>query len=169
MVGPGTNDVDRALAQRQFRADVRKHVDYIARKYILPNETAEGAVMFVPAEAVFAEIHAYHAEVVEYANSRRVWIVSPTTLMAVLNTARAVLKDVETRKQVHLIKDALSRLAVEFNRFDDRLRKLADHIRQAHDDAQKIQITGDKISQQFQRIEAAELDAPEAAKLKVVE
>ncbi|HXV09038.1 MAG TPA: DNA recombination protein RmuC [Burkholderiales bacterium] len=169
MVAPGGNDVDRALAQRQFRADVRKHVDDIARKYILPNETAEGAVMFVPAEAVFAEIHAYHAEVVEYANSKRVWIVSPTTLMAVLNTARAVLKDVETRKQVHLIKDALVRLSVEFNRFDERLRRLADHIRQAHDDAQKIQITGDKISQQFQRIEAAELDAPEAAKLKVVE
>jgi DNA recombination protein RmuC len=169
MFVPGTNDVDRALAQRQFRADVRKHVDDIARKYILPSETAEGAVMFVPAEAVFAEIHAYHAEVVEYANSKRVWIVSPTTLMAVLNTARAVLKDVETRKQVHLIKDALSRLAVEFSRFDDRLRKLADHIRQAHDDAQKIQITGDKISQQFQRIESAELEAPEAAQLKVVE
>jgi DNA recombination protein RmuC len=169
MFVPGTNDVDRALAQRQFRADVRKHVDDIARKYILPSETAEGAVMFVPAEAVFAEIHAYHAEVVEYANSKRVWIVSPTTLMAVLNTARAVLKDVETRKQVHLIKDALSRLAVEFSRFDDRLRKLADHIRQAHDDAQKIQITGDKISQQFQRIESAELESPEAAQLKVVE
>ncbi|MGH8660359.1 MAG: DNA recombination protein RmuC [Burkholderiales bacterium] len=169
MLAPGSNDVERALAQRQFRADVRKHVDEIARKYILPNETAEGAVMFVPAEAVFAEIHAYHAEVVEYANSKRVWIVSPTTLMAVLNTARAVLKDVETRKQVHLIKDALARLAVEFNRFDDRLRKLADHIRQAHDDAQKIQITGDKISQQFQRIESAELESPESAKLKVVE
>jgi DNA recombination protein RmuC len=169
MFVPGTNDVERALAQRQFRADVRKHVDDIARKYILPNETAEGAVMFVPAEAVFAEIHAYHAEVVEYANSKRVWIVSPTTLMAVLNTARAVLKDVETRKQVHLIKDALARLAVEFSRFDDRLRKLADHIRQAHDDAQKIQITGDKISQQFQRIESAELESPEAAQLKVVE
>ena len=169
MVGPGSNDVERALAQRQFRADVRKHVDDIARKYILPNETAEGAVMFVPAEAVFAEIHAYHAEVVEYANAKRVWIVSPTTLMAVLNTARAVLKDVETRQQVHLIKDALARLAVEFSRFDDRLRKLADHIRQAHDDAQKIQITGDKISQQFQRIESAELETPDAAKLKVVE
>jgi DNA recombination protein RmuC len=81
--------------------------------------------MFLPAEAVFAEIHAYHAEVVEYANSKRVWIVSPTTLMAVLNTARAVLKDVETRKQVDVIKDALGRLAVEFNRFDERLRKLA--------------------------------------------
>lgn len=152
------NDAERALAQRQFRADVRKHVDDIAKKYIVAGETSDGAVMFVPAEAVFAEIHAYHAEVVEYANARRVWIVSPTTLMAVLNTARAVLKDVETRKQIHVIKEALSRLAVEFGRFDERLRKLADHIRQAHEDAQKIQITGDKISQQFQRIEAAELE-----------
>ena len=169
MIAPGANDVDRALAQRQFRADVRKHVDDISKKYILPNETSDGAVMFVPAEAVFAEIYAYHTEVVDYAISRRVWIVSPTTLMAVLNTARAVLKDVETRKQVHVIKDALARLAVEFSRFDDRLRKLADHIRQAHDDAQKIQITGDKISQQFQRIESAELESPEAAKLKVVD
>lgn len=152
------NDADRALAQKQFRADVRKHVDDIAKKYIIANETSDGAVMFVPAEAVFAEIHAYHGELVEYANAKRVWIVSPTTLMAVLNTARAVLKDVETRKQIHVIKEALARLAVEFGRFDDRLKKLADHIRQAHEDAERIQITGGKISQQFQRIEAAELD-----------
>ena len=155
-----SNDADRALAQKQFRADIRKHVDDIAKKYILPNETSDGAVMFVPAEAVFAEIHAYHAEVVDYAQAKRVWIVSPTTLMAVLNTARAVLKDVETRKQIHVIKEALSRLAVEFGRFDERLRKLADHIRQAHEDAEKIRTTGDKISQQFQKIEAAEIEAP---------
>jgi len=152
------NDADRALAQKQFRADVKKHVDDIAKKYIIANETSDGAVMFVPAEAVFAEIHAYNPEVVEYANAKRVWIVSPTTLMAVLNTARAVLKDVETRKQIHVIKDALARLAVEFGRFDERLRKLADHIRQAHEDAQRIQTTGDKISQQFQRIESAEIE-----------
>ena len=155
-----SNDADRALAQKQFRADIRRHVDDIAKKYIVPNETSDGAVMFVPAEAVFAEIHAYHAEVVDFAQNRRVWIVSPTTLMAVLNTARAVLKDVETRKQIHVIKEALSRLAVEFGRFDDRLRKLADHIRQAHEDAEKIRTTGDKISQQFQKIEAAEIEAP---------
>jgi len=152
------NDADRALAQKQFRLDVKKHVDDIAKKYIIAGETSDGAVMFVPAEAVFAEIHAYHYEVVDYAMAKRVWIVSPTTLMAVLNTARAVLKDVETRKQIHVIREALARLAVEFGRFDERLRKLADHIRQAHEDAEKIQITGDKISQQFQRIEAAELD-----------
>jgi DNA recombination protein RmuC len=169
MLDPKANEADRAIAQKAFRADVRKHVDAIASKYILENETSDGAVMFVPAEAVFAEIHAYHSEVVDYAIGKRVWIVSPTTLMAVLNTARAVLKDVETRKQIHVIKEALARLAVEFARFDDRLKKLADHIRQAHEDAEKIQITGGKISQQFQRIESAEIEAPEAARLKVVE
>jgi DNA recombination protein RmuC len=168
MVARDANDVDRALAQRQFRADVKKHVDDISAKYIIPDVTSDGAVMFVPAEAVFAEIHAHHAEVVEYANAERVWIVSPTTLMAVLNTARAVLKDVETRKQIHVIREALGRLAVEFGRFDERLDDLAKHIRQAGEDVEKIQITGTKISQQFQRIEAAELEQPEAAQLKVV-
>src|SRR3989449_2349123 len=157
------DEAERTLAQRQFRADIRKHVDDIARKYIIVGETSDGAVMFIPAEAVFAEIHAYHAEVVEYANAKRVWIVSPTTLMAVLNTARAVLKDVETRKQIHVIKDALVRLSLEFARFDERLRKLADHIRQAHEDAEGIQVTGDKISQQVQRVEAAELEEKPSA------
>ena len=169
MLASGANDVERAGAQRQFRADVKKHVDDIAKKYIVPNETSDGAVMFVPAEAVFAEIHAYHSEVVDYANARRVWIVSPTTLMAVLNTARAVLKDVETRKQVHVIKEALSRLGQDFGRFEDRMKKLADHIRQAHQDAEDVQISSRKITQQFQKIESAELEPPEAAPLRVVE
>ena len=92
-------EADRTLARRQFKADIKKHVDDIGSKYIIPNVTSDGAVMFVPAEAVFAEIHAHHPEVVDYAMQRRVWVVSPTTLMAVLNTARAVLKDVE---QIHI-------------------------------------------------------------------
>ena len=153
-------ELERAAAQKQFRADIRKHVDDIAKKYIVPNETSDGAVMFVPAEAVFAEIHAYHAEVVDYAQAKRVWIVSPTTLMAVLNTARAVLKDVETRKQIHVIKDALSRLGQDFRRFDERMKKLADHIRQAHQDAEDVQTSSRKISQQFEKIESAEIEAP---------
>jgi DNA recombination protein RmuC len=156
-------DDQRALAQKQFRADIRKHVDDISKKYIIANETSDGAVMFVPAEAVFAEIHAYHAEVVEYAQAKRIWIVSPTTLMAVLNTARAVLKDVETRKQVHVIKDALARLGQDFRRFDERMKKLADHIRQAHQDAEDVQTSSRKITQQFQKIESAELEAPAPA------
>jgi DNA recombination protein RmuC len=169
MFAPESSEVDYTLAQKQFKADIRRHVDAISDKYIIAGETADGAVMFVPAEAVFAEIHAHHADVVEYANARRVWIVSPTTLMAVLNTARAVLKDVETRQQIHVIKDALSRLSVEFGRFDDRMRDLAKHIRQAHEDVEKVQVTSSKISQRFAQIEGVELEEAQAPLLKVVE
>ena len=154
----GASEADRLQAQRQFRADLRKHVEDISRKYIIPGETSDGAVLFVPAEAVFAEIHAYHSEVVDFAMQRRVWIVSPTTMMAVLNTARAVLKDVETRRQVHIIKDELSRLGKEFGRFDQRMKRLADHIRQAHEDAQEVRITSDKITRRFTQIERVELE-----------
>lgn len=149
-----------AAAEKQFKADVKKHIDDIGGKYIIPGVTSDGAVMFVPAEAVFAEIHAHHPEIVDYAMQRRVWIVSPTTLMAVLNTARAVMKDVETRKQVHIIKDELGKLGKEFGRFDERMRKLADHIRQAHEDARDVQITSEKISKRFTSIERVELDNP---------
>jgi len=151
---------EKLVAEKQFKADIKKHVDDIAEKYIIPEVTSDGAVMFVPAEAVFAEIHAHHPEVVDYAMQRRVWIVSPTTLMAVLNTARAVMKDVETRKQVHIIKDELGKLGKEFGRFDERMKKLADHIRQAHEDAQDVRTTSQKISKRFTSIEQVELDQP---------
>ena len=153
----GISETDKLSAQRQFKADIKKHVDDIASKYIIADVTSDGAVMFIPAEAVFAEIHAYHPDLVDYAMAKRVWVVSPTTLMAVLNTARAVLKDVETRKQVHIIKDELGKLGKEFGRFDVRMKKLADHIRQAHEDAQDVQTTSQKISRRFSQIERVEL------------
>ena len=145
------------LVGKQFKADIKKHVDDIASKYIIADVTSDGAVMFIPAEAVFAEIHAYHQDVIDYAMAKRVWVVSPTTLMAVLNTARAVLKDVETRKQVHIIKEELGKLGKEFGRFDTRMKKLADHIRQAHEDAVEVQTTSQKISRRFAQIERVEL------------
>ncbi|MDX8399677.1 MAG: DNA recombination protein RmuC [Gallionellaceae bacterium] len=154
------SEAERALAARQFKADIKKHVDDISSKYIISGVTSDGAVMFVPAEAVFAEIHGHHPAVVEYAMQRRVWVVSPTTLMAVLNTARAVMKDVETRKQVHIIKDELGKLGKDFGRFDERMKKLADHIRQANKDVDDVQISSRKISEQFARIERVELDQP---------
>ena len=144
-------------AEKQFKADIKKHVDDIANKYIIPNVTSDGAVMFIPAEAVFAEIHAYHPEIIDYAMIKRVWLVSPTTLMAVLNTARAVLKDVEMRKQVHIIKDELGKLSKDFERFDVRMKKLADNIRQAHDNAQEVHISSQKITNRFKQIERVEL------------
>ena len=161
MLDPALAEAERAQALRQFKADIRKHIDDIGDKYIVRGVTSDGAVMFVPAEAVFAEIHAHHRDLVDHAFARRVWIVSPTTLMAILNTARAVIKDVETRRQVHIIKDELARLGKDFSRFDDRLRKLADHIRQAHEDAQQVQISGRKLTQRFESIERVELDAPQ--------
>ncbi|MFA6488764.1 MAG: DNA recombination protein RmuC, partial [Sideroxydans sp.] len=156
---------ERLVAEKQFKSDIKKHVDDIASKYIIADVTSDGAVMFIPAEAVFAEIHAHHPEVVDYAMQRRVWIVSPTTLMAVLNTARAVMKDVETRKQVHIIKDELGKLGKEFGRFDERMKKLADHIRQAHEDAQDVRTTSQKISKRFTSIEQVELDNSETTAL----
>jgi DNA recombination protein RmuC len=149
---------EKTAATRAFKADVKKHIEDISSKYIIEHETSDGAVMFVPAEAVFAEIHAYHADLVDYAMQRRVWIVSPTTMMAVLNTARAVIKDVETRRQVHIIKEELSRLGKDFGRFEERMKKLATHIRQANDDVQDVQISSDKISKRFRQIESVDLE-----------
>lgn len=154
-------ETERRQARAAFRSDVRRHVDDIAGKYIIPGTTADSALMFVPAEAVFAEIHAYHPEVVAYAQQKRVWIVSPTTMMAVLNTARAVLKDVETRRQIHVIRDALGRLAKDFNRFETRIQALARHIEQANRDAQEVHVSSRKIASEFARIESARLDEEE--------
>jgi DNA recombination protein RmuC len=172
MFAAEANDLARAAAQKQFRIDLRRHVDAICGKYIVPGETSNGAVMFIPAEAVFAEIHAHHAEIVDYAMTHCVWIVSPTTLMAVLNTARAVLKDTETRRQVHVIKDCLGKLATDFNRFDDRMKDLARHIRQAHEDVEKVQVSSNKITQRFAQIEAVdlgELELQPTSALRIVE
>lgn len=162
MTDPNALPGERKQAERQFAADVKRHVEDIATKYVIPGETSDGAVMFVPAESVFAEIHDKHPDLVSHAHARRVWIVSPTTLWATLNTARAVLKDVETRKQVHVIQSNLTKLGKEFERFDVRMKKLADHIRLAQQDADDVQTTSRKISDKFKQIEGVELDPPDA-------
>ena len=160
---------ERDAAKRQFKMDVKKHVDDIAAKYIVEGETSDGAVMFLPAEAVFAEIHAYHPDLVEHAQKKRVWLTSPTTLMAVLNTARAVIRDSETRRMAHVIKDELGKLAKDFARFDDRMKKLASHIEQASKDVGEVRISSDKISRRFQQIERVELEHPDAASARLLD
>jgi DNA recombination protein RmuC len=147
---------ERKQAQRQFKQDIKKHINDIADKYIIANETADGAIMFLPAEAVFAELHAYHADIVEEAHRRRVWITSPTTLMAVLTTARSVLKDDATRRQIHLIQEHLIKLADDFSRFRGRFDNLAKHIDQAAVDVKQIHTSADKISSRFSQIEKVE-------------
>ena len=148
---------ERVNAERQFKQDIKKHINDIADKYIIPGETSDGALMFIPAEAVFAEIHAHQADLVEEAQRRRVWMVSPTTMMAVLTTARAVLKDSATRKQVHLIQEHLIRLSTDFDRFRKRMDNLSKHIQQANKDVEEVNTSARKISSRFEKIEKVEL------------
>lgn len=149
---------ERKLIEQQFRVDIKHHIDEIASKYIISGETSEGAVMFIPAEAVFAEIHAHFADMIDYAHKHRVWVVSPTTMMAILTTARAVVKDAATRKQVHIIQEHLQKLGYDFSRFQKRMDNLSRHITQAHQDVEDIHKSSKKISSRFSKIEKVELD-----------
>jgi len=154
---------ERKTLQQQFRQDMQKHIKDIAEKYIIPNETTDGAVMFIPAESIFAEVHANYPEVVAMSQRLKVWLVSPSTLMAVLTTARAVLKDDATRKQVHIIQKHLHALADDFQRFEKRMDKLSKHIDLAHQDVNEVNTSAKKITQRFQKIEAVELETAELA------
>ncbi|MGH8248956.1 MAG: DNA recombination protein RmuC [Gammaproteobacteria bacterium] len=162
-------ETERRLAERQFKTDILKHIQDISEKYIIPGETAEGAVMFIPAEAVFAEIQAHHPDLVDRAHAARVWMVSPTTLMAILNTVRAVLKDAATREQVHIIQVHLGFLAKDFERFQERMDALAKHIKQAHDDVETVNVSAKKITSRFQKIERVELETDKDVTIKSVD
>ncbi len=151
------SEPERKKAQQTFRQDIKTHIMDIASKYIIPGETSDGAVMFIPAEAVFAEIHAHFPDLVEYAQRVNVWLASPTTLMAILTTARAVLKDFATKKHIHLIQEHLRMLSKDFGRFETRMDHLARHIDQAHEDVQKVHTSAKKITSRFIEIEKADV------------
>jgi DNA recombination protein RmuC len=148
---------DKKAAEQQFRQDIRHHLNDIASKYIIPGETSDGAVMFIPAESVFADIHAKFPEIIEESHRRHVWLVSPTTMMAILTTARAVIKDAATRQQVHVIQEHLGLLAKDFERFEKRMDALGKHIEQTHDDVKQVNISAKKITSRFSQIERVEL------------
>jgi len=158
-------EYDRKAAERQFKVDIKKHINDISDKYLIDRETSDGAIMFIPAEAIFAEIHAHQSDLVDYANKKRVWLTSPTTLMAILTTSRSVLKDEETRKQIHIIQAHLSELSGDFGRFRSRFNNLAKHIDQAANDVKQIHTSADKISNRFEKIENVDLDLVETSKI----
>lgn len=158
LIDPTISEIEKKAVEQQFKIDIRKHIQDIAEKYIIPEETAEGAIMFIPAEAIFAEIHARYADLVEIAHRARVWMVSPTTMMAILTTARAVLKDAATRQQLHVIQRHLHLLSADFERFQKRMDNLAKHIEQAHTDVSEVHTSARKITQRFGQIEKVELD-----------
>lgn len=151
------SELTQKQLQQQFRQDLKIHIQAIAEKYLLPGETADGAMMFIPAEAIFADIHANYADIVDYAQQKRVWLVSPTTMMAILTTARAVLKDADTREQMHIIQKHLNDLAKDFSRFQARMDNLVKHIDQAREDAAEVNTSAKKITSRFNKIEKLEL------------
>lgn len=149
------NDLDivqRNESAKLFVHDCRKHIDDISSKYIIPGVTSDQAIMFVPAEAVFAYIHAYHPEIISYAQNKRVWLTSPTTLMSTLTTIQVILKNLEREKYAVVIHQQLSQLGEEFERYRRRWSNLATHIQTVSKDVNEINITSDKISRRFDSI-----------------
>jgi DNA recombination protein RmuC len=158
-------DRERLEARRRFAADVLKHVGDIASKYIIPGETADSALMFLPSEAVYAELHAELPEVVEKSHRARVYIVSPTTLMATLNTIRAVLKDAQMREQAGLIQKEVAAMGDDVQRLDARVARLQQHFGQAEEDIRQIRISTEKVQKRAVKIQELDLDEIEAQEL----
>jgi DNA recombination protein RmuC len=151
------DDAERTVAGRAFATAILKHVRDIAEKYIVPGETAESALMFLPSEAIYAELHANFPDVVEKSFRAKVWIVSPTTLMATLNTVRAVLKDARMREQAGVIQKEVRMLLDDISRLDDRVSALDKHFGQASEDIRQIRISTDKVVKRADRIETVQL------------
>ncbi len=158
MVDREATDRDVVEATRKFKSDLKKHIDDIATKYIIPMETSDQAVMFIPAEAIFAELNAYHQDVIDYAQRRRVWIASPTTLMSLLTTVQVLLRNVERDKYTKVIQQELVRLGDEFKRYQERWDKLSRNIDTVNKSVKEIHTTSTKIGKRFSEISQVQID-----------
>ncbi len=147
----------RDVAFKQFKLDVKKHIDAIHDKYIIPGITANEAILFLPAEAIFAEINAYHSDLLQYAYQKKVWITSPTTLMSTLTTIHMIIKNMERDKYAKVIQEELTKLGVEFERYRVRWSALSNHIETVSKDVRELNITTDKITKRFDSINNAEI------------
>jgi DNA recombination protein RmuC len=157
MIDKSIPESERKIFERDFKTNVKKHINDISSKYIIDDVTSEQAIMFLPAEAIFAEINAYHQDIIDYASSKKVWIASPTTLMSVLSTVQVVLRNMEREKYAGIIHDELNKLGREFKLYKDRWDSLAKDIKRVSDDVDKIHITSNKIEKKFDRISKVEM------------
>lgn len=157
MVDKNLSQNARDLAEKAFIQDFKKHIDDISKKYIIPNITSDQAFMFLPAEAVFAEVQAYHQELIDYAYKKKVWLVSPTTLISTLTTIQIIVKNVERDKYASIIHDQLKLLDVEFRRYKERWDKLSTHIETINNDVKDLHTTSEKICKKFDSINKVEI------------
>jgi len=148
----------RNQAEKMFKSDMKKHIDAISSKYIIPGVTSDQAILFLPAEAIFAEINAYHTEILEYAYKKRVWITSPTTLISTLTTIQIIIKNIERDKFAKVIHNELRLLDDEFKRYKDRWDKLYRSIETVSKDVKEIHTTTDKITKRFNSINQVEME-----------
>ena len=158
MTNKNLSKEERAVAEKQFKIDFKKHIDAIASKYIIPGETSNEAILFLPAEAIFAEVNAYHNDILNYAYSKKVWITSPTTLMSTLTVIEMILKNMERDKYAKIIHDELNKLSVEFARYKERWDKLARNINTVSKSVEELNTTSDKITKRFDSINRVEVD-----------
>ena len=158
MVDKNISRVEIEKYEKLFKADVKKHIDAISTKYIIPGVTTNQAIMFLPAEAIFAEINAYHQDIIEYAYKKRVWITSPTTLISTLTVIQMLLKNIERDKYTSVIHEELNKLGIEFGRYKDRWDKLSRSIETVSRDVNDIHTTTEKITKRFNSISRVELD-----------
>ena len=148
---------ERNIYERMFKSDVKKHIDAISSKYIIPGETSDQAILFLPAEAIFAEINAYHQDIIDYAYKKRVWITSPTTLISTLTVVEMIIKNIERDKYTQIIHEELNKLGIEFTRYKERWDKLSRSIQTVNKDVENFSITTDKLSKKFQSINRVEI------------
>lgn len=158
LVEKGLTQVEREARSKAFDADVKKHIDAIASKYIINGETTDQAIMFLPAEAIFAEINAYHPNIVKYAASKKVWITSPTTLMSLLTIIQSVLMGMERDKYTSVIHEELNKLGIEFGRYKERWDKLSRTIQTVNNDVENIHKTTEKITKRFDSINNVKIE-----------
>ena len=137
--------------------DMKKHIDAISEKYIIPGETTDQAILFLPAEAIFAEVNAYHPDIINYAYKKRVWITSPTTLISTLTVIQMIINNIERDKYTSIIHEELNKLGLEFSRYKERWDKLAKSIQTVNKDVESVYITTDKISKKFESINNVEV------------
>lgn len=161
LVEKGLSERERELRSKSFDLDVKKHIDAIANKYIINGETTDQAIMFLPAEAIFAEINAYHPNIVKYAANKKVWITSPTTLMSLLTIIQSVLMGLERDKYTSVIHDELNKLGIEFGRYKDRWDKLSRTIQTVNNDVENIHKTTEKITKRFDSINNVKIEQNE--------
>ena len=152
------SQIERENARKDFVSDLKKHIDAISSKYIIKNETSEQAILFLPAEAIFAEINAYHTDIIEYAYKKNVRIASPTTLISVLTVIQVMMTNLERDKYANIIQQELEKLNVEFTRYRTRWDNLQKDIEKVSKDVKEINTTSNKISKRFTEISNAKFE-----------